>query len=223
MDTNRELDGLLERMVTEYVARNRAAKILKGLLEEAGVGFYPVVDHVTLRTLDIDRRAQPFVTLGYAYDETLQYDDWYAKVYRKTGYPALFVDQAYADDRGKSSIIPVWVTCVRRPGVSPCRGAGGRYRESRRPVEEKRSRIRRQHRRRRRGTTATDFFIPRDGRRSTFHRTGTCGTTPRLSRISSAAGRQLDEIHCVAAIASLVSVRPFEGCRKAGPSIGRRI
>ena len=109
MDTNRELDGLLERMVTEYVARNRAAKILKGLLEEAGVGFYPVVDHVTLRTLDIDRRAQPFVTLGYAYDETLQYDDWYAKVYRKTGYPALFVDQAYADDRGKSSIIPVWV------------------------------------------------------------------------------------------------------------------
>ena len=109
MDTNRELDGLLERMVTEYVARNRAAKILKGLLEEAGVGFYPVVDHVTLRTLDIDRRAQPFVTLGYAYDETLQYDDWYAKVYRKTGYPALFVDQAYADDRGKNSLIPVWV------------------------------------------------------------------------------------------------------------------
>lgn len=39
MDTNRELDGLLERMVTEYVARNRAAKILRGLLEEAGVGF----------------------------------------------------------------------------------------------------------------------------------------------------------------------------------------
>ena len=109
MDTNRELDGLLERMVTEYVARNRAAKILKGLLDDAGVGFYPVVDHVTLRTLDIDRRAEPFVALGYAYDETLQYDDWYAKVYRKPSYPALFVDQAYDDHRGKSSIIPDWV------------------------------------------------------------------------------------------------------------------
>ena len=109
MDTNRELDGLLERMVTEYVARNRAAKILRGLLEEAGVGFYPVVDHVTLRTLDIDRRAEAFVTLGYMYDETLQYDDWYAKVYRKTGYPALFVDQVYTDTRGKTSIIPGWV------------------------------------------------------------------------------------------------------------------
>jgi catechol 2,3-dioxygenase-like lactoylglutathione lyase family enzyme len=110
MDMDRELDGLLERMVTEYVARNRAAKILKGLLDDAGVGFYPVVDHVTLRTLDIDRRAAQFVALGYAYDETLQYDDWYAKVYRKPGYPALFVDQAYGDDRGKSSIIPSWVT-----------------------------------------------------------------------------------------------------------------
>ena len=109
MDTNRELDGLIERMVTEYVARNRAAKILKGLLDDAGVGFFPVVDHLTLRTLDIDRRAEPFVALGYAFDETLQYDDWYAKVYRKVGYPALFVDQAYGGDRGKSSIIPGWV------------------------------------------------------------------------------------------------------------------
>jgi catechol 2,3-dioxygenase-like lactoylglutathione lyase family enzyme len=109
MDTNRELDGLLERMVTEYVARNRAAKILKGLLDEAGVGFFPVVDHVTLRTLDIDRRAEQFVALGYAFDETLEYDDWFAKVYRKSGYPALFVDQAYGGDRGKSSIIPGWV------------------------------------------------------------------------------------------------------------------
>jgi catechol 2,3-dioxygenase-like lactoylglutathione lyase family enzyme len=109
MDTNRELDGLLERMVTEYVARNRAAKILKGLLDEAGVGFFPVVDHVTLRTLDIDRRAEQFVALGYAFAETLEYDDWFAKVYRKSGYPALFVDQAYGGDRGKSSIIPGWV------------------------------------------------------------------------------------------------------------------
>ena len=109
METNRELDGLLERMVVEYVARNRAAKILKVCSTKAGVGFYPVVDHVTLRTMDIDRRAEPFLALGYAYDETLNYDDWYAKVYRKAGYPALFVDQAYADARGKTSIIPGWV------------------------------------------------------------------------------------------------------------------
>ncbi len=79
------------------------------MLDEAGVGFYPVIDHVTLRTMDIDRRAEQFVALGYAYEETLEYDDWYAKVYRKVGYPALFVDQAYPGDRGTTSIIPGWV------------------------------------------------------------------------------------------------------------------
>ncbi|BCA53599.1 hypothetical protein W02_07390 [Nitrospira sp. KM1] len=109
MDTNRELDELLERMVADYLSRNSAATQLKKMLDEAGVGFYPVMDHVTLRTLDIDRRARPFMSLGYTYDETLEYDDWYAKVYRKTGYPALFVDQAYPGERGRSSIIPGWV------------------------------------------------------------------------------------------------------------------
>jgi len=103
------LDELMERMVSDYVAHNQAASVLKTMLDDSGVGLSPVVDHVTLRTLDIDRRAAQFVALGYVYDETLQYDDWYAKVYRKAGYPALFVDQAYPDDRGRTSIIPGWV------------------------------------------------------------------------------------------------------------------
>ena len=103
------LDDLIERMVAEYVARNRAAGVFKAMLDNAGVGFLPVLDHITIRTLDIDRAAAPFAALGYSHEETLQYDDWYAKVYRKPGYPALFVDQAYTDDRGKTSIIPGWV------------------------------------------------------------------------------------------------------------------
>ena len=109
MDQAKALDDLMESMVTDYIEHNRAAGILKTMLDKTGVGFSPVIDHVTIRTLDIDRGADPFVKLGYAYDETLQYDDWYAKVYRKVGYPALFVDQAYPDERGKTSIIPGWV------------------------------------------------------------------------------------------------------------------
>jgi len=104
-----ELDSLIERMVGEYVAQNHAARVLKDMLDATGVGFYPVVDHLTLRTTDIDQRAQSFIELGYAYAETLRFNDWYAKVYRKIGYPALFVDQAYPDDRGRTSIIPGWV------------------------------------------------------------------------------------------------------------------
>ena len=104
-----ELDALIERMLADYVAHNKAASVLKDMLDETGVGLYPVVDHLTLRTSDIDLRAQEFTALGYVYAETLHFTDWYAKVYRKTGYPALFVDQAYLDDRGGTSIIPGWV------------------------------------------------------------------------------------------------------------------
>jgi len=103
------LDALIERMVADYIRQNLAAKMLKTMLDDAGVGLSPVIDHLTIRTFDIEHGAEPFVALGYAYDETIEYDDWYAKVYRKAGYPALFVDQAYTDDRGKTSIIPGWV------------------------------------------------------------------------------------------------------------------
>jgi catechol 2,3-dioxygenase-like lactoylglutathione lyase family enzyme len=96
-------------MTEEYIARNRAARIVRGLLDDIGIGFSPVIDHLTIRTDNIDARAQEFVSLGYTFSETLNFDDWYAKVYRCTGYPALFVDQAYPDDRGKTSIIPAWV------------------------------------------------------------------------------------------------------------------
>ena len=109
MDQGAELDELISRMIDAYVSRNHAARVLQELMQDAGVGLYPVADHLTLRTLDIDRRAAAYPRLGYAYSETLQYDDWFAKVYRKVGYPALFVDQAYPDERGKTSIIPAWV------------------------------------------------------------------------------------------------------------------
>jgi catechol 2,3-dioxygenase-like lactoylglutathione lyase family enzyme len=109
MDQGAELDALISRMIDAYVSRNHAARVLRDLLGDAGVGFYPVADHLTLRTLDIDRRAEEYTKLGYVSSETLQYDDWYAKVYRRVGYPALFVDQAYPDERGRTSIIPGWV------------------------------------------------------------------------------------------------------------------
>jgi len=67
-------------MIDDYVSRNRAAKVLRDSLDEAGVGFYPVADHLTVRTLNIDRRAEEFTKLGYGYSETIEYEDWYAKV-----------------------------------------------------------------------------------------------------------------------------------------------
>ena len=104
-----ELEQVITRYINDYVARNHAATLMSKALEEIGIGLFPVVDHITIRTGSIDPRAEEFLLLGYAYAETLEYDDWWAKVYRAPGCPALFVDQAYEGERGKTSIIPAWV------------------------------------------------------------------------------------------------------------------
>jgi hypothetical protein len=109
MKPERQLDDLLSGYISDFVARNSAARTLKQQLDEVGVGFVPLADHLTFRTDNIDRRAGEFLHLGYAFSETLEYDDWFAKIYRKAGYPPLFIDQAYPDERGRSSIIPGWV------------------------------------------------------------------------------------------------------------------
>ena len=104
-----QLEELVNSLVEDYVSRNHAALLMRDSLQDAGVGLFPVLDHITVRTLAIDQRAEQFIQLGYTYSETLNYQDWWAKVYRAPGYPALFVDQAYDDERGKTSIIPGWV------------------------------------------------------------------------------------------------------------------
>ncbi len=109
MDHKAKLEERVEAYVQDYVSRNRAAQITKDVLDAAGIGVKPVVDHITIRTHHIDQRAQEFLELGYTYSETLEYSDWHAKVYRAPGFPALFVDQAYDDDRGATSVIPRWV------------------------------------------------------------------------------------------------------------------
>ena len=79
---NAQLERAINAYIHKYVSQNRAALIAKSLLDAAGTGLKPLVDHITFRTRDIDRRAQEFVRLGYVYAETLEYRDWYAKVYR---------------------------------------------------------------------------------------------------------------------------------------------
>ena len=109
MKPEQQLDSLLNTYIADFVARNQAARILKQQLNDVGVGFAPLADHLTFRTDHIDRRAEEFLRLGYAFSDILEYEDWFAKIYRKPGYPALFIDQAYPDDRGRTSIIPGWV------------------------------------------------------------------------------------------------------------------
>jgi len=103
------------RYIEEFVRNCRAARILREHLDKIGIGLFPLVDHITVRTLDVDRRAKEFIRLGFRWDKSiglngvLAYDDWWAKVYRKPGLPAVFIDQAFKDPRGNTSVIPPWV------------------------------------------------------------------------------------------------------------------
>jgi len=103
------------RYIEEFVRNSRAAGILKEHLDKIGVGLFPLADHITVRTLDVNRRAKEFIRLGFRWDKgvgingVLEYDDWWAKVYRKPGLPAVFIDQAFQGPRGNTSVIPPWV------------------------------------------------------------------------------------------------------------------
>jgi len=95
-----------------YLEGNRAAADFADHLDRCGAGLMPLVDHCAIRTLDVDARSKQIVELGFHLDEkigVLEFDNWWAKVFRKPGYPALFIDQAYDDDRGTKSLIPDWV------------------------------------------------------------------------------------------------------------------
>lgn len=96
----------------DFVRQNQAARVLADGLRVVGIGFWPAIDHLTFRTFDVDQRAKEFLKHRYVYDSkigVLEYENWFAKVYRKPGYPALFIDQAFNGPRGKGSLIPDWV------------------------------------------------------------------------------------------------------------------
>ena len=88
-------------MVADYLATNSAARTLRDALVEADVGFWPVMDHLTIRTTDIDERAP----VGRPWLPSIQ-DPGVRGLVREglplPGYPAMFIDQAYADERGKT-------------------------------------------------------------------------------------------------------------------------
>ncbi len=109
---NDPLERRIQNYVDAFISNNRAAHVVAEGMRVIGVGFRPIIDHITFRTLDVEKRAVEFLDLGYQYDKKLgiiEYDNWWAKVYRKQGYPVIFIDQAYKGARGKKSLIPEWV------------------------------------------------------------------------------------------------------------------
>ena len=81
MKTDRA-EALIRRYVEDFIRNNRAARLLKAHLDKVGIGLMPVVDHITVRTFDVNKSARQFLQLGFKWDKTqgkngiLEYDDW---------------------------------------------------------------------------------------------------------------------------------------------------
>lgn len=103
-------DPAVSALITRYFHENEAARTALDLADRAGRRL--VIDHMAIRCHRVDERAGEFAALGYRYrDELVEYPDqgWWAKVYRKAGSPAIFIDQAYEGDRGRHSLLRPWV------------------------------------------------------------------------------------------------------------------
>ena len=102
-------EPLIQQPLADYFRENEAARRYLDLCQSHG--WVMQLDHLTVRCLDVHRRAQPFLAIGYIdHGEVIEYADqgWWAKVFRKPDYPALFIDQAYTDGRGEKSFLPKW-------------------------------------------------------------------------------------------------------------------
>ena len=118
MSLNHYIENVLEKYKSEesiydrlviYFEKNLAARKYAEVCEQKG--WDCVIDHLTVRTYDIDKAAEHFIGLGYKYSETIDYknEGWYAKVYRHTKYPVMFIDQTYNDAPESLQIIKKWV------------------------------------------------------------------------------------------------------------------
>lgn len=101
-------DFLVDHLIEDFFLESTAGRLYISACEQYGWPF--IIDHITVRCLNIERRAEVFLKKGYLYQgEMVEYKDqgWWAKIYRKPNFPALFIDQAYEDAR--QEIIPAWV------------------------------------------------------------------------------------------------------------------
>lgn len=110
--TKKHVAAVINNYLTTFVESNRAAQVVRERLSSAGVGLRPVIDHMSFRTKQVHERAREFEALGFAADDTIgvvERDEFWYKVYRKPGFPAVLIQQAHEDARGAHSPIPAWV------------------------------------------------------------------------------------------------------------------
>ncbi|MCM8775285.1 MAG: hypothetical protein NC930_02890 [Candidatus Omnitrophica bacterium] len=113
------LEQFLDECIKQFLATNGSARVVAEGLRVIGVGFRPLIDHIGFRALDVEDRVREFLRFGYTYDAQLgkvEYGGVWAKVYRKAGYPAIFISQPKDSKTSSRSPVSEW---VRMFGTKP--------------------------------------------------------------------------------------------------------
>ncbi len=96
-----------EPLLIYFEGNKAAAKYAEICLEK---GWDYVIDHMAVRTHNVNNTAKKYEKLGWKYEDKVDYlkEGWWANVYRHPIYPALFIDQSYKDTK-REKIIENWV------------------------------------------------------------------------------------------------------------------
>jgi hypothetical protein len=57
--------------ISRFLSKNEEALYIGNELANFGVGLIPLIDHCTLRTLDVDKRAGNLLPIGFSHDQAL--------------------------------------------------------------------------------------------------------------------------------------------------------
>ncbi|MGV7222227.1 MAG: VOC family protein [Nitrospinales bacterium] len=105
MDANKYIEALCIDYLKSSISASRVVEHIK----QAGVGWFQLVDHVTFRTDNVEKKANEIARFGYEKVETLEFQNWWGNIYSVQGSPLIFIDQSYEGEKGKGSLIKGWV------------------------------------------------------------------------------------------------------------------
>ena len=105
----KDADKFLKEHCTNYLKSNQSALKVVENIKQAGIGWYQLVDHVTFRTYDVEKKAKEIENLGYSLTDTLEFKNWWGNIYALKGRPLIFIDQSFEGEKGEGSLIKEWV------------------------------------------------------------------------------------------------------------------
>ncbi|HEY9886453.1 MAG TPA: VOC family protein [Vampirovibrionales bacterium] len=99
----------VKKQIEFYLEQNQAAT---KFVELSNKENWPLrIDHLTIRTFNIDKAAKQYQVLGWQFSEQIEYkkEGWFAKIYHHPKYAPFFIDQSYEDASPELKIVQNWV------------------------------------------------------------------------------------------------------------------